>query len=276
MEPLKMDSNLAALVFTHDLVPEEDQEQKTLILDLMKSLGYINGVYTSDLALSTMALMMVYTLGISDNLQKYPSTMDVVNILKDNTEDAYLVGGAVRDSIMGTKVNDFDFCTDTPITELQEPFEKAGYKVQKEGLEFLVLIVSKGGHQYEIANFRKDSKTSDGRRPDYVEIGTIEEDAHRRDFTINSLYFDINSHNILDPCKQGLTDIENGILRFIGKPIERLREDYIRAFRFMKFTKRGFTPDPKSQRTIKAHFREIIEKSNPERILTEFVKMELL
>lgn len=271
----KYDTEVSMDFILHE-VPETDKELKLLLKDLKVSKGYIVGPYESKLGIELQERMMKYTMRIAVTLEQHLPVMGVIQVLKDNTDSAYLVGGAVRDIITNKTVSDFDFCTDTPIEDLIRPFEEAGYKAKTDGLEFLVLNVAKNGEHFEIANFRKDSDTSDGRRPDYVVPSTIENDAARRDFAVNALYFDIVKHDLLDPNGMGLEDIQTNTLRFIGKPINRLREDYIRAFRFMKFVKRGYIPDAKSQRAIKTHFGEIMKKSNPERILTEFVKMGLL
>jgi hypothetical protein len=211
---------------------------------------------------------------IKDNLILSESTKEVIQILKDNTTDAALVGGAVRDSALGKEVNDFDFATSAPIDELLEIFKNKGFKVQTEGLEFLVLIVTKNKEQYEIANFRTDVYEEDinGRHPTEVQIGTAEEDAFRRDFTINSLFWDLKKEEVLDYTGQGILDILTETLRFVGKPEERIREDYIRAYRFMRFVQRGFKADPKSAKAIKSMYKEIHENSNPQRVLTEFIK----
>ena len=117
-------------------------------------------------------------------------TQEVIDILISETEDAVLVGGAVRDAALKNTIKDYDFATSTPINQIEEHFLKRGFKVQQEGLEFLVLIVSKDGKQYEIANFRSDiyEEDSNGRHPTNVRVGTPEEDAFRRDFTINALF----------------------------------------------------------------------------------------
>lgn len=201
---------------------------------------------------------------------------EVVDVLKQEPEDSYLVGGAVRDAILETGYNtpkDWDFATSIPYDRLTVIFKKAGYKVQEEGKQFLVLIVSKDGHQFEIANFRKDGTYKDGRRPESVDIGTMEDDANRRDFTINALYFNIKTLKLVDPTGCGILDIEEKMLRFVGNPNDRLAEDALRAWRFMRFVKKlGFKAHPKSARAIKSNFKDIYEKSNPQRVLQEMSK----
>ena len=123
----------------------------------------------------------------------------------------------------------------------------------------------------EISNFRKDT-VCDGRHAE-VEIGTIEDDAHRRDFTVNALYINTKTYEVVDPTGQGLTDLRTKVLRFVGRPKDRLKEDWLRGWRFMRFLKKGFVPDPKSLRVVREMWNEIYENSTPERVRMELEKM---
>ena len=126
----------------------------------------------------------------------------------------------------------------------------------------------------EIANFRKDGVTLDGRRPVEVEIGTIEEDAVRRDFTINALYENPITGQILDPTGKGLSDIKSRTLRFVGKPKDRIREDYLRVFRFFRFLAcKNLQPDIKSIKACREMFNESYENTTPERVRLELERM---
>ncbi len=198
---------------------------------------------------------------------------EVIEILINESRESYLVGGSVRNAILGLKVKDYDFCTNISYDRMCELFSSNGFKVQEEGKEFLVMIISKNNQQFEIANLRNDGTYTDGRRPDSVSIGTIQEDAMRRDFTINSLYFRLHDSFLVDPTSHGIFDINNKVLRFVGKPKDRLKEDTLRAWRFFRFIEvLGFTADKKSAQAIKANFREIYEKTNPQRVLQELQK----
>ena len=199
---------------------------------------------------------------------------ETVELLKAS-KNSVVVGGCVRDSILGYLPKDFDFATDIDYDTLETMFKEAGFKVQEEGKAFLVMIVSKNGEQYEIANFRTDGMYEDGRRPESVQIGTIYDDAQRRDFTINALYFNLTTKLVQDPNGTGIKDILSKTLRFVGKPADRLKEDSLRAFRFYRFLKRleGFEAHPSSLKAVRAGFKEATEVTTPERIRLEVEKM---
>ena len=139
----------------------------------------------------------------------------------------------------------------------------------------MVLNVSKNGERYEIANFRRDGVSSDGRRPDSVDIGDINDDAKRRDFTVNSLYLDPWTGDIKDPTGKGLKDLKDKKLRFIGRPKDRITEDYLRIFRYYRFLSKGFKPDHKSLRACREYFNEAYFKITPERVRLEIEKIVL-
>lgn len=202
-----------------------------------------------------------------------PKVKHIFYLLGQKSENNYLVGGCVRDSFLGIEPNDYDIVTDVPIDVSTPLFEKAGYKVKECGEAFLVLNISKDGEQFEVANFRKEGIYLDGRRPTNVEIGTIEEDAVRRDFTINAVYENPLTGKILDPTHLGLQDIKNRNLRFIGKPKDRIQEDYLRVFRFYRFLTKGFTGDRHSLRACRTYFDEAYENTTPERVRMEIEKM---
>lgn len=152
-------------------------------------------------------------------------------------------------------------------------FEKAGFQVKECGEAFLVLNISKDGEQFEIANYRKEGIYLDDRRPSKVEIGTIEDDAQRRDFTINALYENPLTREIKDPTGQGLYDLMNREIRFIGNPKERIQEDYLRVFRFYRFITKGFTPEKNSLKACRNYFNEAYTSTTPERVRLEIEKM---
>lgn len=201
------------------------------------------------------------------------SLLEIFVILKEFSQENYLVGGCVRDSLLGIKCKDYDIVTDVPISESSKAFQEAGWTINEAGTNFLVLIISKHGQMFEIANFRKDGVYLDGRRPDDVEIGTMEEDARRRDFTVNALYQNPFTGRILDPTRNGNPDLCTRTLRFIGKPKDRIKEDYLRVFRFYRFLSKGFTPDMKSLRACREMFNVAYEETTPERARMEIERM---
>lgn len=198
--------------------------------------------------------------------------LQVFMILGTKSKNNYMVGGAVRDYLLDKTPNDYDIVTDVPMDTVEKLFTESGWKVSTTGKAFLVVNVSKDGEQYEIANFRKDGVYLDGRRPESVEIGTLDEDARRRDFTINALYMRLDG-TVLDPLDKGNADLKNKILRFIGKPEERIKEDFLRVFRFYRFLAKGYRPDKKSLIACRALFNEAYEKTTPERVRAELEKL---
>lgn len=195
-------------------------------------------------------------------------------LLKSKSSKVYLVGGCVRDWLTGKEPKDFDIVTDIHMDDIEQIFTENGWTVDAVGKQFLVMFVSKNDQQYEISNFRKDGVYVDGRRPDSVKIGTLEEDAARRDFTVNSIYYDPIDNTIIDP-NNGRADIDNKVLKFIGKPKDRIREDYLRVFRFFRFLSKGFTPDKNSLRACRELFNEAYLKTTPERVRVEIERMSL-
>lgn len=184
----------------------------------------------------------------------------------------FIVGGAVRDHLLSTPYHDVDFVTDASLDVLQAQFLDNGWTTEQVGLNFNVLFVAKGGHKYEVAKFRKDV-SSDGRHA-VVEDGDIITDAQRRDFTVNALYYDVFNNVILDPNRKGLMDIDKKILRFVGKPEQRIKEDYLRVFRYYRFLdKLKFNAHPGSLRACREFFKEACDNTVPERIRMELEKM---
>lgn len=182
--------------------------------------------------------------------------------------NSYLVGGCTRDIILGEEVNDWDFVTDITYNRLKEVFSDCKFK--ETGTEFLVFNLNYNGTDYEIATFRKDSKTSDGRRPDSVEVGTIEEDQMRRDFTTSNIYW--NPNNLII-AHQSVDDILDRKLRFVGNPEQRLKEDSLRGIRFYRLVKtKNLEPDKDSLRAVRRNWKDIIS-SNEHRIMLEIEKI---
>lgn len=201
--------------------------------------------------------------------------LEIFLILRNRSNNNFLVGGCVRDHLMGIDPHDYDIVTDIHMDVLEKDFIEAGWKVKDTGKEFLILNVIKNGNEYEIANFRKDGNYSDMRRPDSVDIGTLEDDAFRRDFTVNALFYEPFSGEILDPTNKGLKDIKSKTLRFVGRAKDRLAEDSLRSLRFYRFLSKGFTPNPKCLRAVRTNFNENMVNMTPERVRMEIEKMVL-
>lgn len=199
--------------------------------------------------------------------------LQLLLILEPFSKNTYLVGGCVRDELMGLSPKDYDIVTDIPLEVSKPVLIDNGWKVKECGEAFLVLNVSKGGEQFEIACFRKDGVYLDGRRPEAVEIGTIEEDARRRDFTVNALYMNPFTGEVLDPTHLGLQDLENRLLRFIGRPSDRIEEDNLRVFRYYRFLQKGFKAERHSLKACRRYFNDVYLNTTPERVRLELEKM---
>lgn len=185
-----------------------------------------------------------------------------------------LVGGCVRDIQLKKSPKDFDIVTNINLDEISNVLSKNGWTIDEAGKQFFVLIASKNDQQFEIALFRKDGTYTDGRRPDSVQVGTIEEDAMRRDFTINSLYLNPWTGEIHDPTGRGLEDLKNRIIRFNGKASDRIKEDYLRIFRAYRFASQlGFELERKTLKACRTNFETACKTISGQRILIEVEKM---
>ena len=182
---------------------------------------------------------------------------------------AYVVGGSVRDIILGNlKSHDVDIATNASIDVLNRLFKT--YDIGKSK-EFGIVVVREGGFQFEIAQFRQDGKYSDGRRPDSVNItGSFEQDAARRDFTINAM--SINANGEIIDYFDGKKDIKNRILRTVGDPRKRFGEDYLRMLRAPRFAaKLGLDIEKDTKKAIQKLSTNIKELA-PERVQQELIK----
>lgn len=192
-------------------------------------------------------------------------------IFSSHSYTLYLVGGAVRDYLLRRKNDDYDLTTSALPEEVKAMFRRTIDTGIKHGT---VTVIYKGGH-YEITTFRTEGDYSDSRHPDSVTfVRSLEEDLKRRDFTINALAVDIPTGEIID-MHGGIDDLEGGIIRAIGDPEERFKEDALRMMRACRFTsKLGFTIEERTLSAIKDQ-HENIRKVSVERIKEELDKMLL-
>lgn len=158
----------------------------------------------------------------------------ICRILGDHGYQAYLVGGCVRDILLGREPVDYDVASDATPDRVQNLFPGS----LAVGAQFGVVVVTDGRAQVEVATFRADIGYSDGRHPDRVEFSkTPQDDVRRRDFTINALLLDPATNEVLD-FVGGRNDLRDGIIRAIGLPDERFREDKLRMMRAVRFAAR--------------------------------------
>jgi tRNA nucleotidyltransferase (CCA-adding enzyme) len=162
---------------------------------------------------------------ITDDLNK------IASILHTKGFCCYLVGGAVRNQLLGIEEKDYDLASDAYPEDIIRIFNK----VIPTGIKHGTVTILFRGQSYEITTFRVDGKYSDGRRPDSIEFtSNIYEDLKRRDFTINSIAYDILKKKLIDP-NNGLNDLKNKIIKAIGNPHERFQEDGLRPLRACRF-----------------------------------------
>lgn len=193
----------------------------------------------------------------------------IVKKLKEAGYLAYFAGGWVRDFVMGHPSSDIDIATNAPPPVILDLFSHTILV----GLSFGVVIVVIEGHQYEVSTFRKDINYENGRKPTQIELSTPKEDAIRRDFTINGLFFDPITEEIFDYV-HGLNDINLQIVRTIGDPFERFFEDRLRMIRAIRFAARfNFHIDLQTQEAIKENAETLFPAVAMERVWQEFVKM---
>lgn len=181
---------------------------------------------------------------------------------------AYFAGGCVRDKLLNLIPKDYDIATSANPTEVLKLFPGSN----EVGAHFGVVIVKHHGHHIEIATFRTDGSYKDGRRPDSVIFSTQEEDAQRRDFTINGLFEDPISGKIIDHVG-GMADLDARLIRAIGDAEQRFQEDALRLLRAVRLsTTLGFPIEPKTFAAIQSN-AHLLEKISPERIRDEFSKI---
>lgn len=164
-----------------------------------------------------------------------PQEIQILNkAFKDAGHKLYVVGGAVRDAVLGKTPKDYDVTTKATPEEVVEILNSAGIKNFPKGEAFGVISAIINGEEFEIATFRSESYDGSGRRPTEVEYSTIDQDSNRRDLTINALYYDIDDEKIID-FHGGVDDIKNGKIRTVGNPEERFYEDRLRIMRAIRF-----------------------------------------
>lgn len=204
-------------------------------------------------------------------MEPYLAAKEIIQILRKEGFVAYFAGGWVRDFLMKHPSNDIDIASSALPKQIQDIFPKT----IPVGIQFGIVIIVHGGHHFEVATFRKDLEYKDGRRPVGIEISNAEEDAKRRDFTINGLFFDPIEEKVLDFI-EGKKDIDLGLIRCIGNPHERFKEDKLRMMRAVRYATRfAFSIDPDTLDAIRVHAKELISSVAMERIHQEFKKMHL-
>jgi len=195
---------------------------------------------------------------------------NIAERLRDRGHIAYFAGGCVRDMVRGLTPKDYDIATDARPENVQALFPRT-YAV---GAHFGVIIVLEDGFQFEVATFRSDEAYIDGRHPSAVHFSSPEEDARRRDFTINGMFLDPASNKVID-LVGGEADIGAKLVRAIGEPAQRLAEDRLRMLRAVRFaTALDYRIDKRTWDALVASASSINQIS-AERIREEVVRIFL-
>lgn len=201
-----------------------------------------------------------------------PGLIQLVEALSRNGGAARFVGGAVRDTFLGLPVTDVDLATPLRPDDVVERLTVAGIKAVPTGIAHGTVTAVADGHPYEVTTLRRDVAT-DGRRATIAFADHWQDDAARRDFTINALYADPASGEIFD-WFGGLADLAAGVVRFIGNPATRIAEDHLRILRYYRFAARfgRGAPDAASHSAVVAA-RTSLRTLSRERVADELLKL---
>lgn len=197
----------------------------------------------------------------------------IIKVIESHGHEAFVVGGCVRDSILGREPHDWDICTSARPEKLLQIFSgEKGYKVIPTGLQHGTISIVISGEVFEVTTYRIDGTYSDNRRPDSVEFtNDLYEDLKRRDFTINAMAYNSRS-GLIDPF-HGLEDINKRIIRCVGSAKERFNEDALRMLRALRFAcQLRFSIDNLTAREIDVQFKSL-KNISKERINSELNKI---
>ncbi|MCH8528446.1 MAG: CCA tRNA nucleotidyltransferase [Kiritimatiellae bacterium] len=205
---------------------------------------------------------------VSELRKLYPSAFRVSETLRAAGFEALFAGGCVRDWLLGRVPKDIDVASNATPEEVEGLFERT----HALGRAFGVIQVMMGEEAFEVTTFRRDLAYSDGRRPEGIVPSTPEEDARRRDFSINGLFLDPVSGEVID-FVGGREDLKHGIIRAIGDPLDRFREDHLRMLRAVRFAAvLGFEMEEDTRAAIRTRAADL-GRISVERIRTEFVRL---
>ena len=207
---------------------------------------------------------MSFKISIPENAQR------LIRLLGEQGHTAYVVGGCVRDSLMGRVPHDWDICTSATPQQMLEIFK--GIRVIETGLKHGTVTAVIDGEQYECTVYRIDGEYTDNRRPDNVTFtDDITEDLKRRDFTVNAMAYNCTD-GLADPF-DGIGDIERRIIKCVGSPAERFNEDALRIMRAFRFSAQlGFKIEEKTLAAA-SECREGLSNIARERIFSELLKL---
>lgn len=204
-------------------------------------------------------------------IEKHPQFPTVLEIVKKLNKKGYLTvlaGGCVRDSLLGRVPKDLDLATAAPPDEVEKLFSRT----LAVGKAFGTIVVIENGHNFEVTTFRSEGPYVDGRHPEHVSFTNIAEDASRRDFTINALFYDPIKREVLD-FVGGIEDLDAHLIRTVGEPRDRFKEDHLRMLRAARFVAQlGFALDVRAAAAMKEG-RETLRQISAERIFAEIKRL---
>ena len=205
-------------------------------------------------------------------LDEKPFLKELSNLYAKNGFQIYLVGGAVRDGILGIETKDFDFTTNASSEDSIKMLNKNEYKTTEIGRAFGTIETTVGDYSIHITTYREDKYNKDSRKPEIKTSGELETDLRRRDFTVNAIAYDINNSEIIDP-HGGLKDLSEGLIRTPDTADISFSDDPLRMLRACRFVStHGFTPNNELFKAISKNV-ERIEIVSTERIRDEFTKL---
>ena len=205
-------------------------------------------------------------------LDEKPFLKELSNLYAKNGFQIYLVGGAVRDGILGIETKDFDFTTNASSEDSIKMLNKNKYKTTEIGRAFGTIETTVEDYSIHITTYREDKYNKDSRKPEIKTSGELETDLSRRDFTVNAIAYDINNNEIIDPYG-GLKDLSEGLIRTPDTADISFSDDPLRMLRACRFVStHGFTPNNELFKAISKNV-ERIEIVSTERIRDEFTKL---
>lgn len=202
--------------------------------------------------------------------KSYLAAAEICAVLKRAGFVAYFVGGWVRDYLLQMPSrNDIDIATSAPPDAVCHLFSKT----IPVGMRFASIIVVMEGVPFEVTTFRSEQGYADGRHPDHIEFSSPQEDAVRRDFTVNGMFYDPESQKVIDYV-EGEKDLKAGVIRAIGTPEERFKEDRLRMLRAVRLAAHyNFTIEPATAAAIQSQAAFLLDAVAIERVWQEFQKM---
>ena len=209
---------------------------------------------------------------LTNALDEKPFLKEVSTSYEEAGFEIYLVGGAVRDGILGIETKDFDFTTNASPQDSLELLRKKGYKTTEIGKAFGTIETTIEECSIHITTYREDMYDKDSRKPEVKTSSDLDKDLNRRDFTINAIAYDMNKNKIIDP-HSGIKDLSEGIIRTPGSPNISFSDDPLRMLRACRFiSTHGFTPNNDVFEAIKKNL-ERVEIVSTERIRDELTKL---